>query len=298
MKRAVVFAHYDKDSIIDDYVIYYLKALKNCIEKVIFVSCCNLSQTEKDKLEQIADYIIAEPHKEYDFGSYKRGFEVIKKEGLSNYEEIIFANDSCFGPLYPLETVLETMEEKNCDFWGITKNYFGFSKRIPHIQSFFIAFRKNVFMDGDFLNFIKNIKAETCKNDVIKKYEISLSQMLYKNGYKDAAYINAYKNISNPTIIKWEQLILKYNMPLLKCNLIRMHYTDYTTVDNWQEVIKTTSYPVELIEKNIRRTKDPNGKELNAPKFIKNFLFNYIMNSPNIIRYPVMKIAKIFFSKA
>ena len=28
MKRVCVFAHWDKDNIIDDYVIYYLKALK------------------------------------------------------------------------------------------------------------------------------------------------------------------------------------------------------------------------------------------------------------------------------
>ena len=28
MKRVAVFAHYDKDSIIDDYVIYYVENLK------------------------------------------------------------------------------------------------------------------------------------------------------------------------------------------------------------------------------------------------------------------------------
>ena len=31
MRRAAVFAHYDKDRIIDDYVIYYLKSLSYCI---------------------------------------------------------------------------------------------------------------------------------------------------------------------------------------------------------------------------------------------------------------------------
>ena len=42
MKRAVVFAHYDKDNIVDDYVIYYIKALKEIAETIIFVSCNNI----------------------------------------------------------------------------------------------------------------------------------------------------------------------------------------------------------------------------------------------------------------
>ena len=39
MKRAAVFAHYDKDKIIDDYVIYYLKSLKEIFDNIVFVSC-------------------------------------------------------------------------------------------------------------------------------------------------------------------------------------------------------------------------------------------------------------------
>ena len=93
MKRAVIFAHWDKDLTIDDYVIYYLKELKKVIEKVIFVSANNLPEIETQKLDGIADNIISQEHGEYDFGSYKCGFEILKAEGLSNYEEIIFAND-------------------------------------------------------------------------------------------------------------------------------------------------------------------------------------------------------------
>ena len=78
MRRAAVFAHYDKDNIIDDYVIYYLKALKELAHEIVFVSCKNLSDTEKSKLGGIADFIIAENHDEYDFGSYKRGYLYLK----------------------------------------------------------------------------------------------------------------------------------------------------------------------------------------------------------------------------
>ena len=150
MKRAVVFAHYDKDSIIDDYVIYYLKELKKISDTIVFVSCCNLADKEIEKLNGIASHVITQIHDEYDFGSYKRGFLYLQDK-LNEFDELIFANDSCYGPLYPLEKVFSKMENENSDFWGITKNNFGYKKNLkhffvkrPHIQSYFIVFNKNV----------------------------------------------------------------------------------------------------------------------------------------------------------
>ena len=72
MKRAVIFAHYDKNREIKDYVLYYLKELKKTADTIIFVSCCDLKNA--CCLNGLADKIIAEQHNEYDFGSYKRGF--------------------------------------------------------------------------------------------------------------------------------------------------------------------------------------------------------------------------------
>ena len=37
-----VFAHFDKDNLIDDYVVEYLQELKKVAEKIIFVSDCNI----------------------------------------------------------------------------------------------------------------------------------------------------------------------------------------------------------------------------------------------------------------
>ena len=46
----------NRDKIIDDYVIYYLKALKEVCETIIFVSDCNLEASETSKLDNIADF--------------------------------------------------------------------------------------------------------------------------------------------------------------------------------------------------------------------------------------------------
>lgn len=292
MKRAVVFAHYDKDAVIDDYVIFYLKSLKQAVGKVIFVSCNELGSAELSKLDNIADNIIAEPHSEYDFGSYKRGFEVIKNEVLSNYEEIIFANDSVYGPFFPIEDILEQMEEKDCDFWGITKNTYGLNGKAEHIQSYFITFRKNVFMSNEFINFIGSVKEEKSKNDIVNNYEIGLSEMLYKNGFKDAVYITAYPNISNCTIKKWKEVITKYKMPFLKCSVARLKNTNYTTADGWQETVENTGYPLELIEKNLVRTQETSNRELRLSTKTKEFIYNSLNYMPHKWRVPFISFLR------
>ena len=52
MKRVCIFAHYDRDDIVDDYVIYYLKALQKICATIIFVSDCNLSKEEIKKIRR------------------------------------------------------------------------------------------------------------------------------------------------------------------------------------------------------------------------------------------------------
>ena len=120
MKRLCVFAHWDRDNIIDEYVIYYLKALREVCQTIIFVSDSDLDPNELTKLNEVADYKIAQRHGEYDFGSYKRGFLLAKEKAL-DFDELIFANDSCYGPLFPLKPIFDKMATQKCDFWGMTE---------------------------------------------------------------------------------------------------------------------------------------------------------------------------------
>lgn len=293
MKRAVVFAHYDKDELVDDYVIYYLKSLKETAQNIIFVSCGNLSDVEKSKLDGIASHIIAEHHEEYDFGSYKRGFLYLKENNLiENIDELVLANDSCFGPFYPFTEIFTEMEKKDCDFWGITKNNFGYRKvpnhffvRRPHIQSYFIVLKNNTFKSDDFTNFMKSIKPENSKCVVVSNYEIGLSEMLVEMGFSYDVYIDAYERINNMTIYKWRQLILKYKMPFMKCSLPRLVNKNLTTIEGYQKIIKQVSdYPVELIENNVIRTQYIRKGRHTSPLIVKRIFFDFLAELPFVPR--------------
>ena len=302
MKRAAVFAHYDKDNLIDDYVVYYVKALSEICEKVILVSCVDLPAEEKEKLTGIADHIIAEQHNEYDFGSYKRGFLYLHDNNLlQDIDSLIFANDSCYGPLFPLKNVFTEMDSRQVDFWGITKNRFGMAfaepKNIvcvrPHIQSYFLVFSRKVFNSECFVEFMKNVRAETTKDAIVIKYEIGLSELLAQNGFSSDVYIKDYYRFNHVVLSLWRQLITKSKSPFLKCSVIRLTNRNLTTIAGWENVIKNhTNYPVELIKNNQARTKVYDFNPIKIPAFLKLFCFNTMSVLPGVLKRKASCIVK------
>lgn len=281
MKRVVVFAHYDKNNKIDDYVAYYLKSLKEAGCEVVFVSCCELDNSEIEKVKDYVIHSICEKHDEYDFGSYKRGFLYLKKF-LNVYDELIFANDSCYGPIYPISEVFANMEKEDCDFWGITKNNFGYKKSVghffvkrPHIQSYFIAFRKNVFTSEDFFKFMTSIVHQDNKKLVISNYEIGLTEFLLEKGYQYKVLVNAFENTNNATILKWREIVEDYNMPFIKKSLFDLKNTSITTIDGYEKYLK--DYPKSLI-------KIPRAINKKVPPNIKLMIFSFMSDLPFVIR--------------
>lgn len=260
-KRIAIFAHFDKDNIIDDYIIYYLNALKKVAQKIIFISDCDLSLQETSKLQGIADGIITKPHGEYDFGSYKRGFLFAQENNwLTGTDMLIFANDSCYGPFFPLENVFKKMEHETCAFWGITQNKFGFIKKCgfykncekPHIQSYFFVLKKDIFSSPAFLNFINSIKKEKNRHEVILNYEIGLSEVLLQNNFTMKSFINAFTEDFSPFLHKAQELILNHGMPFLKCSIPRGRHVGLSV--DLEEIANVSDYPIELMIKNAQRT--------------------------------------------
>ncbi len=293
MKRLCVFAHWDRDNIIDDYVIYYLKELKKVCDCIIFVSDTDCSP---EKIEGIADYFIIGKHGEYDFGSYKRGFLFALKENLK-FEELLLCNDSCYGPFYPLENIFKKMDKKRCDFWGLTGHSYGIKKVgneyiesfNPHIQSYFLLLKRQVFESASFLEFLNSIEHKENKDDVVLKYEIGLSRLLWANGFKSILYINRYKHTINPIATKWRRLIKWYKFPFLKTVLVKKEL-----IKGWEKI--AGDYPIELIRKNAERLA-PSGefgiKNINLYRKIRGMI---LQNLPNECRICLIFIEKGLFN--
>lgn len=286
MKRTIVFAYWDKDGIIDEYVLYYLEKLKQVSDDIIFSADCDIAETELEKLNTVTHLILNGRHGEYDFGSYKRGFLYAKENGLlDDAEELIFCNDSCFGPFYDFENYFNKIDRTKCDFWGMNYNK-QFQK---HIGSFFLVFSKKVFESEAFISFINNIKRQERKEDVVLAYETAITQYLYQNGFK---YDYCYQYPSSfriyNTIFKE---IEKRQYPFFKKSML-VNQFDFIidwAIKNIQKDIKS-DYPFEYIKKYYYRI----NKDTPFKIKFKNFLKIWI---PYFIIFPRVKDRIYLFNK-
>lgn len=288
MKRIAVFAHFDSQNKIEDYVLFYLKELKKFCDNLIFSSASIPDEKEIEKLGNIADIILCEEHGEYDFGSYKRGFFEAKKRGLlENADELIFANDSCYGPIKPLDKMFDQMEKEDCDFWAITRNKYGIKKTFteagtdvlhsvvrPHLQSYFLVFRQNVFVSKDFEDFISHIRSLDKKYDIVIEYEIGLSEFLWKKGFKSSTFIKKYYRVNNPLILAWRELLVNTDMQFVKRSIFKLDNRFHTTIEHYEEVMG--DYPLELLGEVKYSHK--------APYIVKRMIFSLIQYLPYHLR--------------
>ena len=185
--RYAVFAGYNADRTIHPYVITYLKGLKEVTDGIVYIADSELLPEEYNKLKGLVIHTEHKRHGEYDFGSYKRGFNWLKSNGyLENADELIFANDSCYAPITSFKPMFKAMSKRpELDFWGDLQN----TRFNPHVQTYFIVFRKPVINSKVFANFLNNITHQIDSSLYITEYEVKLTPLLASHGYKWDSYM-------------------------------------------------------------------------------------------------------------
>ncbi len=205
--RVAIFAAYDGKGIIHNYVLAYLHKLATVCDKIIFIADNPTTAQQKAKLSGLVEYMQFSRHGEYDFGSYKRGFNWLQKQPwFAAVDELILCNDSCFtvGPIAPMFT---HMAAAKCDFWGMSQN----TDHQRHLQSFFLVFKRPVFTAPAFADFLNAVQHEEEFMTVVLKYEVAFTKFLEDADFSSDAYI---KDIFSPH--QYPLTTLRRRMPLIK----------------------------------------------------------------------------------
>lgn len=247
----IIFSHYDKDNIIDDYVVHYLKELKKLKCDILFVSTSeNMIKSETNKISSLCFQVIIKQNIGYDFGSWRTGIEIMFNK-LDQYGQLILCNDSVYTPLFDLNDMFKQMEGK-FDFWGITDNY----QNKHHIQSYFMVFSKKIFQEKYFSDFWKNIKVFKYKESIIRNYEIGLTKLIRNKRHSYGAYCPSnFKDKKNSTHYYWKKLILEQRAPIIKIELLRDNPTK-TDINDWENILlNNTNFNVTMIKNHLKRIK-------------------------------------------
>lgn len=218
MRRTVVFASYSKQGIIADYILFYLRGLQEVADRIIFIADNEISAPEQEKLEGIVIYKECKRHGCYDFGSYRKGYEWAEKNGILNdTDELIFCNDSCYGPIMPFGEVFSKIEKTECDFWGMVESCVS----MVHLQSYYLVFKKQVFNSEAFRDFVFSFGKQESFDDYVTKYETNFTSHLCKAGFSYNAIINFsdYQSLNGGKpfdITLYPITTIKLGMPLIK----------------------------------------------------------------------------------
>lgn len=297
MKRICLFAGYNSDDKILPYVFDYLEEISKYSD-IYYMADSEISKKKSDisDLLKYCKNVYFVNHGKYDFGSYS---ELAKKyvgwDKISEYDELIFANDSCFC-VQEFSQVFKKMDHTNCDAWGLLatdeRNYENFytfeeylqipSSKVPFfcIGSYFIAFRKQVIADLEFQGFINSVSKESDRHQVCIKYEMGLTQFLKRKKFKLSTYIDiVYRNV----IIYNEQGIrlLNRGFPLVKIKTFKENPLSIKNLNN-------ISLMIQEYVKNDRIIKYLQHANITIPENIKNIItFFFLQGEQNstISRY-------------
>src|SRR3954465_3002943 len=102
------------------YVPYALKKYKEVSDRVIVVTDIRADHPNFNEINEAADVIIRSPTGSIrvSLEGYRLGFAAVTSEELQTYDEIIFVDTGCYGPIYPLQPILDDPRRLSADFWS------------------------------------------------------------------------------------------------------------------------------------------------------------------------------------
>lgn len=259
MRRICLFAGYDKDDKIQDYVVYMIKELSK-ISDVYYMANGKIGPEEMVKIAPYTQMFYSQRHHMRDFGTWQFLMMQLGWEKLGQYDELILCNDSVYGPLFNLEEVFWRMERKNYDFWGMTADY----QRHFHVHSYFMVFGQEIVRHEKFQNFWKAVSfysdTQSC--------EFELTSLLTALGFVGNSYVRNYSRdnvLYNP-----QRMLEEYAAPFIKVKsfLPENDYSSGTGVGLGYKIRTRTDYDMTLIKNHIRKAHLPQTLGQKIARFI------------------------------
>lgn len=219
--KVCVFAHYDVNQNLHDYVVDYLDSLTKNGYEIVFVT----SSARDELFEQIRPYIskmIGRENVGHDFLSFAVGLSFFRRELQGR--EILIANDSVFVDSKKLSKLMDDLKSRNCAVYGASKSI----QFTEHLQSYFMSFDKSLTSQEVFWQFWKEYPTTLVKDFIVWHGEIGLSRYLRDNGFSLDAFTDVL-NFSvgqnqNPVYDRGVELVENYEFPFLKKQMVLRFY--------------------------------------------------------------------------
>ncbi len=270
-RRLVLFAHYDRDGVIDDYVLTYLGALSKLGADICVITAV-ADPKELEKVRNMAFCIIIKNDAGRDFGSWYLALKTLDSEILNSYDHVVFVNDSIYFPVAEPNEFFAWMRDSKLNLLGLTDSRaFG----VYHAQSYWLAFDRTA-QEVVLPEFIRRFESTPymTKAGQIASFEMGLSKFAAAQGLTVGAYCSI-DTISEDVMRKqhlmkwrsavqmgggdvnsthhlWDLLIRHYRCPGIKIELLRGNPLRVPVTD-WPRIINTDFVSVAVLERHLHR---------------------------------------------
>jgi lipopolysaccharide biosynthesis protein len=252
MPDVCLFAHFDKNDKVDEYVYCYLSKIKALNFSIVFISASRLGPPDIDRLHVDCCDVILRENAGLDFASWSAG---IAKHRDSITGRLLLANDSVYGPIGSLASAVDRLTSSPADLYGMVESI----EITPHIQSWFLLLEPWVARHAVFQEIMAQPFVAMTKPQIILNGEVALSRRLNDAGFKyEALYMPTRAGLMasrcqvHPMHLLWRELLFDVGIPFLKIDLLRDNPLLLTDMENFlREVSLLDVGLVELIKSHL-----------------------------------------------
>lgn len=304
--RCGIFLYYDADGKVDEYVIFLLESIRPFLNNLLIVCNGFVTESTRQQFERVSDEVLVRENEGFDVGGYREGIFHIGLDKLAEYEETLLFNYTFFGPLYPFSEMFDKMNAMDLDFWGITRHYkvepdpyhvnrYGYLPE--HIQSHFMALRRDFIKSDAYREFITNLKNPQSYVESICEYETIFTKYFEDLGYKWDTYVDTseYEGYAYcPVMFYLKDMIEKQRCPILKRRSFFTDYHDFLlntcgepSIEAYEYIKDNLDYDLKLIWDNLLRVE-------NISEIVRAMHLNYMLPANEVIEEEFSGRAAVF----
>ena len=293
VRRAGVFVFYDRDGIVDRYVEYLLRDLRKNLDQLAVICNGKLSAAGREKLKNLCDQLYVRENTGLDAAGFQEGILLVFGwKQLEQYDELVLANDTFYGPFRPFSEIFEEMSARDIDFWGLTEHLEAASAGFnaigicpSHLQTYFMVIRHSMLKSREFHEYWEKLPVYNDFSQVVKKHETVFTQHFRDRGFRGEAFVDmtglrgtAASNI-NCYAFAPGQLVREHRFCAIKRKNFVLEQSELLVHSGGEElraaldyVQYETDYDVELIWENLLRLYE-------LPQLKQSLHLNYVLPS-------------------
>ena len=272
-RRLAIYFFYDGAGVVDDYVPYFLNALKEHVQRLVIVCNGRVNEDGLAKLQAITKDVVVRENTGFDSAAMKAGLLHVGWDQIKQYDEVLLTNFTFFGPVYPLGEMFEKMDKRDVDFWGMSAhsgldfdpfNCCPYGCIPEHLQSYWIAIRRRMASSRNFREYWNQLPVMKDYNEAVGLHEAVFTRYFAELGYTWDSYLpreSYYGMTDNPMVVMGVEMIRDQHCPIFKRRAFFQDYYYLTTFTgqhtaSWlmQYVDEETDYPIGLVWQNLIRT--------------------------------------------